>query len=755
MGKKNLLLLLVLLAAIAAFVGCAAEDGATTDGDTQGDGDAGDGDASDGDATDGDATDGDDTDGDGDGDGDDETEPGPCLTNDDCPPEYACNDMTLICELQNCDIADDCVELKGPGCWDCDEEDFLCYARSCKSNAECCTGTTCSGGACIPVIGDCNSVASVRINQPAGLISEGETAQLTASALNANGGVIDITVLAGCAFAWSSDAEGRVAVNASGVLTGGAEAGAAVITVTINSKTDARSYVNFPTVGAGNSRVVVFDDKTGALLDGTRVILNGTEAATVGGIADFAGVDCSAGDGCNLHVFNDGYTYVSAFGVKVNDILIPVSPNGDLMIATGVTGHQDPSPIPEVLQGDVRLGLSGFSIPGNLADLNFESILGEMIQTHVKLGTTLDEDVPLPGGLEGYLLDSPLKDGYQAAGLPGDATLWGLGGYADLNRLIEVVTGALGDEIDVGAILGAILPFFENFYHGLKPGFDLPPIAKVLDTEDINGNGETTDFVPDFAEFENIDQALQLTQQQNQAVDLQFGQTPTLGAGCADAVLTLMGTQQVGIGFIPLGISAALDKRDKDDTADCSVGANNDGKVLAKFAPQHSGVTGYPYYALSIALSLETLLGDVSLRAAASVDLSGVIAQSDASPTALTMPTFLGFMTDATYDSSLQKLTASAVSGVTFHRVVFSTKNDAASEQRYWHVYWPAGMAGFELSNLPQDIQPRDKDLSSASLAQAIKLRGVTYEELFAFDDKNINNMNDLLEAFSMHALGD
>ncbi|RJO73225.1 MAG: Ig-like domain-containing protein [Myxococcales bacterium] len=699
------------------------------------------------------SSDNDDLDGDrGEGERDGDTDNDPAESYEVYPPDDPCPGWPDCPGVAECDIADDCIRLYGEGCWDCDQEDFLCYARSCKSNADCCTRTFCSGGVCIPTGDECGFIAAVSIDEDYDVIRKGQMLRLTATAFNANGAVIPTYIL-DCQFRWSTDNANRVAVDAeTGVITGGDESGPAVITATLGGRSGSRVIVNITGLPEGDSRVVVFDDKTGALLDNARVFLNGAEAATAGGIADFPGVDCTAGDGCTLHVFDDGHTYVSAFGLRVNDILIPISPNVDLTTTAGVKGHQDPSPIPEVLQGDVRLGLSGFSIPGNLADLNFESILGEMIKTHVKLGTTFDDDVLLPGGLEGYLLDSPLKDGYRAAGLPGDATLWGLGGYADLNRLIEVVTGALGDEIDVGAILGAVLPFFENFYHGLKPGFDLPPIEKVVDVNDLNGNGRTDDLIPNYAAMEDIGEALKLTQQQNQAVDLQFGQTPTLGAGCADSVLTLMGVQQAGIGFIPLGVNATLDKRDKDDIADCRVGANNDGKVLAKFAPQHSGVTGYPYYALSIALSLETILGNTS-RAETSLDLSGVIAQSDASPTELTMPQFLGFMTDATYDSGLQKLTASAVSGATFHRAVFGTKDEAAGEQRYWHIYWPAGVTGFQLTGLPQDIQPRDKDLSGASLAQAMKLRNIRYEDLFGFNGTNINSMNDLLEAFSMHAL--
>jgi len=325
-------------------------------------------------------------------------------------------------------------------------------------------------------------------------------------------------------------------------------------------------------------------------------------------------------------------------------------------------------------------------------------------------------------------------------------SLWALGGFAELTEILELVTPALsGGDIEIAPILAAVLPLFENFYHGIYPGIEIgsdefPLLDKIVDVDDINGNDDMTDLVADLENFTEIDFAA--TQAQNQSATVTFPSLPAMGDGCADSIIALAGTMQTGVGFIPLGLTAAMDE--VEGTFDCEV----EGATMA-FAPQHSGVSGYDYYFLSVALSLETLLGGV-LKEDAGIDISGSVFSSAASPSAVTFPAYLDFMSDAAFDGSA--LTATAVAGASFHRVVFRNDN-YTNEARFHHVYWPGDGSGFTLALPAAVTDDRTDGYSSASLAQAIKTDGVDYNTLFGFNDTNADDMNSFIESFSMHAL--
>ena len=587
---------------------------------------------------------------------------------------------------------------------------------------------------------------------PTNFIKEGEAVDLSATLLNANGA--KVAMLAGATnFDWAVD-DGTIggiaelaADDAMATLTGGTVSGTVTVTVTLTCNdaiTQTAVFTNFNVVADG-SRVVVFDSGTGAPLADVPVTLNDeTFTTSAEGVAVFA-ADCAT-DGCEMHVLPATHTFVSAVGLGINDILVPVAANIDDSVAGGVKGHQDPSAIPEILQGDVYLGLSLFSVGGNLADLNFESLIGEMVNTHISIGATIDEEIPLPSGVEGYLNETTaLKDGYAAQGIGGAGTLWGLGGYAQLTDILEMVTGALGGEIEIGPIVGAIIPLFRNFYHGNQPGVAFDEEPKVVDVDDINGNGEVDDMVADFANFLDLAETFALTQEQTQVAKMTL---PTLPAS-ADAVATLVGAMETGVGFIPLGIDAALD--DQDGVLDGEVGENNDGVIPeVYFAPQHSGVSGYDYYVLSIALNLAGLMGK-----AAAIDLSGSVYREAASPSDFTMPDFMGFMSDATWTPGTHAVAAAAVAGATFHRLVLQKKTGYDAEQRFWHIYWPGDQTDLAFAKLPALDDDRGVDFEAMSNFQAIDLGDVTYDDLFAFNGTNINDMNPFISAFSMHFMAD
>ena len=516
----------------------------------------------------------------------------PCLTGEDCCPnsDQNCHADLYLCMDPECEGNADCETLYPGEGNKCNTTDNFCYVVPCKSDADCDVGFYCSGGGCVEVI-PCENAASIGINEGSGLINEGENINLSATSFNTNG-----ARLGSCTFNWESNDTDKVTVDAAtGVITGGTTNGEATITAKLADDTtilDTVTYINFQALTAGNSRVVVYDDADGSLIADADVYLAigvdpaGAAVVTDGGIAAFDGVDCATNGPCNLHVFHENYNYISAFGVAANDILLPLTLNADNTIATGVKGEQDPSPIPEAIVGnnDTRIGITMFSIPGVLADMNFESLLGEMMPASV-----VGYDIELPAGLELLMQEESIiegRDGFMASGLPGKGTLWGLGGYAKLNDILSLVMGAIGDEIDIPAILGAVVPLFEQFWHAIVPGYDLPALPKVADTGDINGNGDFDELVPDYAQWEDIGKDLKLNQALTQNANLNYGDLPPypdVDSGCADAVVSLIGAMQSGVGFIPLGLNIALDAATNEETPNCKVGLSNDGVVPAVF----------------------------------------------------------------------------------------------------------------------------------------------------------------------------
>jgi len=204
---------------------------------------------------------------------------------------------------------------------------------------------------------------------------------------------------------------------------------------------------------------------------------------------------------------------------------------------------------------------------------------------------------------------------------------------------------------------------------------------------------------------------------------------------------------QSGVGFIPLGLGASQDLRDDTDTADCKVGENSDGKFTQTFAPQHSGISGYPYFGVAVALDAAGLIAS---EGAGNINLAGSIYRSpDQAPTSVTYPDFVGFM-NVTWNANTKAMTSTAIDGASFYRVVFSVSDDES--MRYHHIYWNNG-TGFTLQ-LPAGVENRTA-AGATGIAQAVKIDGTDYDGLVEFNSTNIDNMNDLVESFSMSYLAD
>ena len=725
--KKRTLFFLFLAAALMAFsaIGCGGDDETTPDGDVT-DGD-----------TDDVVVDGDNTDGDVDGDVD--NGPLPCTDDSFCPDGQACDDLALICKDKECESNADCGEVTATcnsgteASIECGA-DGLCYPAKCVASADCETGYVCDGGSCcaqIPV-GD---VASCVLNASPNLLRDGLSITLSAIAYSQGGAVIPVEL---SGYTWASDAEGTVAV-AAGVVTGGADTGAATITATIGSTSCTVAFSNFGEVTADKVRVIVADIKTGAFLQGVKVVIGDeTVESDANGVAELTK---PAAD-FDVHAFSEDYVYMSAFGINVDndDIFLPLEPIPDATKCGGIKGEVDFSKIPAALKEEIRLAITTMQISGNLLDIDFMSLLGEMIMTHIKLGSVVDEDVALPSGIELFISKTAVMQGFKATGPAGPAVAWSFGGYIPLSDLIGIVTNAMNGsdiaDIEIGKVVSEVMPFFDTFYHGLKPGLTISQFDKVADVDDINGDGNTTELVCDFSKFQDLGSSLALNQPLNGHTTINFQSLPA-GMGNGAGGIAIMAADVTGVGIVPLGLTLSLDE-DAEGNFDGKLGDN--GAVAMNYALQHSGVTGYDYFFLAAAVDVEGLIAS---EASGDVNISLAIKTFADAPSTINMEAFPSFLT-ATMDLPNRSFTMEgAATAGDMARVLL----DGGGK---WSVYMPIG-ATVVLPAVPTGMMDRMIDAPSDAFISSIDLSGdLDYDGLIGFSTQNLNQLNYLTSGLTI-----
>lgn len=748
--KRVSLTLTVLVTAVAFGTACGSSSSPATPNDTDT-------------TTDNELTDNPDTENPADTDLDTETtesdtekvdKPKACDDDSSCSSGKACSPDTRECKATECGDASECTGTdKEFICGAGPIGKGLCLAKSCTENSQCKAGFSCSGGACVKTDPANNQVTSVVISSPSLVTKKDLNLQLTAVALNKNGGVVS-----GATFAWTTDKASAGAIDAAtGKVTGGADSGAFKITATVTGGTASANVTlrNFGAVDTGKIRVVVYDIDTKAFIEGATVLVNDKSGTT--GTGDNAGVaiiDAPAAGDVDVSVFAANHVWFSAFGLDStqNDVVVPLNPAEDNTKIAGFNGHADFSGIPAALTKEIKVAIVGPAIFGNLFDISLTSLLGDSLKRHIKLGTIVDQDVALPGGINLAISNSDfMPDGfYGFAGTRTETVAWVLGGYLPLNDVITIVSNNLGggssaSDIlkNVGPILAQVLPLLENFYHGNEVVTGLTVAAKIPDVDDINGNDNKTELVFDKTKLKKLegDSTLKLKQSLNASTTLKFGGFDKLfapGSTGAGAIV-LAATNVTGQGFVPLGLTVALDQDDKGKT---------DGKIddtVLHFASQHDGVEGYPYYFLTLGADINSI---VDSKTGPGVQLSGIIKRGEAGKgyaSSYTFDSFPGFPTKQT-DVAAKKyrLDGATNNPSQIHRFVLS------GSKNKWQVYVKGG-AQFTLPDVPaafdyNDVKPAD---DGDTTINAISLKGgLSYNDLLKFNDTNLDQLNDLTEGF-------
>ncbi len=497
-----------------------------------------------------------------------------------CEPSVSClSDLNCsvgqICESGFCRTAATCDD--DSNCLDSEDcVGGLCVPFLCRGNADC-APQVCESGACIdaPDV----TIGSVIILTRPDVLSPGNTLSFTAIALDADGSAVP-----GVVFTWTSSDTG-VGTFSGATFTAGATAGTSEIVASAGG-IDSVAVVVVNVGESTDTRVAVVDGETGVPIAGATVLTSEGEFETnadgVATLGEFAG---------DVHVFAEGFDYASFIDVAAGmTVLAPISEATGFAAVGGFTGEMDYSAVSS--SGDASIGLAGSALPGNLVDLNLANLLGDPVNTAISVPGLGGQEFPLPGGLVirvDFFGIGDVKGTYFARSPDGLNFAWGLAGKVNVQSLISLFTG--GGGTDLPAILGAILPLFESFDHGLQV-FDSDSRALIVDADDFDGDGNASELVPDYSAFPEIDLAPGVAQRYRTEVLLPA--LPTINGEPTEVAVLVGGVIVDGVGFVPTGISAAQASAGEAPPA-----------VILRMAPSHSGLGVGEFAVVAIAFGSE------------------------------------------------------------------------------------------------------------------------------------------------------
>ncbi|MBI5494164.1 MAG: Ig-like domain-containing protein [Deltaproteobacteria bacterium] len=670
-----------------------------------------------------------------------------CTADTDCASPKTCDLRRGLCVVDTCDPS---------------------FANSCPAGEKCINGTD-------PVTGevstDCVPVANIpqatkcELDVSRFSLRATQTRQLSPTFYNNAGALVPFA-----AGSYASSADGTATVSTTGLVTGAGE-GTATITVTPlgTGATPCTATVEvYGALAASEARVVVFDNRTGAPLSGVTVQLDktgdtsSTQTTDAKGSAKFTGV-ATAADIVAVTAFPADHTwvtYASPGKVDLAMYLDPLLPAGKI---AGVSGTFDTSRA-QPPTGDIKLGLAAFSIAGALSDLNLGGLIGKTVDTTITIEGFVDNQVvPLPSGVYLKLQNDDVKgrvdmyvDG--PCGTGADAckrVLWGLGGQVSINKIGPIINEvAAAENVDAGAILSAVLPFFRKFYHYVEGGFSLT---------DINAPANEAD-PPGFAQNDVVVKPNYLLQE---TAIWQLPSLPTLPSDSTQHVsgaLLLAGTLVPGQGFVPQGVSAGLDVCTDGTSSTCMVSEAADGLVSCTdddttspdecegmvagdlsldYAPQHDGLEGFRYGAVAVALDVNSLGAGgmfTSVLVGFFDSLSGTGKKS------FPINSFLGF-NKGTYTAATRTFAATtAVDGSEFYRLNLDT------DSKPWLVYFAAtgGTFSVKVPAVPTTItgdRTENLDIQAFKLLPGSVTGGLP--ALAEFNSTNFDKLVDYTGAFS------
>lgn len=690
-----------------------------------------------------------------------------CDKTNDGDDEPAATDQFGVCVRVSCLRDEDCAAEEK-----CDLRRGICVPKNlCDPGApDACptAGDKCQYLGGLPVCAPPPAATGCILTPGEGYISVGNTLQIEGVGTGAGGKLVAHTT-----FAWSAT---NGTMSATGVFTPTAAGEATITGTTANGGATCTSTVNvYGAVLPADLRIVLVDLATRQPVAGAPV------AARVAGI-NVEGT--TAADGSFTFTAGAAADSVSAFPAShqwhtvvdpPNDVILYTATTVNATFVDGVKGGFDFDKVKT--RGDIKLGIAGTAINAAITDLNFNTIIGEFVDTTIEISGITDgpTTVGLPEGLIIGLGQEDFKGQYAAlSDKAGPSVAWALAGRVALSKVGPIIStvSAGGDELDFGAILGAVLPFFATFDHAIVTGLNFTPAARAAG----DANFESVTVAPDTlmalsAEYTMPDlpcspgafggancdtDIFLLTQGEGDAETssvvtacpnpLPAGATCESTAPFTSGAVLLSGVIVPGQGLVPLGLSAGLDVIESGGTADGKMAQSGenappDGTVLLDYAPPHDGVEGNLYVTVAIALDINQISGADDLGASIITKVSRKL-----EPTGNTFASsFLESQGGAFTPGNAGGVTLAKKGTADFYRVNFD--DDGELE---WNV-WFAGTEASPEIDIATLAQHTDVPVAPRTVhadVQAFKL-GTGYDgaaptdfnDLFGFTGTNLDNL--------------
>ncbi len=402
-----------------------------------------------------------------------------CRGDRDCPANRYCDD-------RHCQPAEACQKGTCPTGFDCVGD--RCVPMVCRGAFDCGTGEVCVRGECVTP-NDGSAVATVEIVTAAGSVTPGTTYRFRAIALDANGEIIP-----GVQIAWMSSMTGVATIDAAGLATGGQTLGTTQIAASVDTGAMTVSSSPVALVNLDARAILVVSETTGAPVEAATVVCGAdTQVTGADGVVTFAGtssVTCS--------VFAANHDYVTVLGLDSSaTIRLPTITRTDR--STGMTGAIDFAAVPGT--ESVEVAFSGASFAAPLSQLTPALLFGSNLFSFAIPGGGNSIQVPAAATARGQIGPIPfsVKDVYHSETRPGRRTAWSFAGKVGLADL--GITGG-------GDLVTNLLPVLQSFTHGTVGSYaTLTPLPRIVDANDVDGDGDTTEMVPDYSGFAPIDVA--------------------------------------------------------------------------------------------------------------------------------------------------------------------------------------------------------------------------------------------------------
>lgn len=627
----------------------------------------------------------------------------------------------------------------------CSKEDEWCHPFYCSIHEDCSTDGSllCSEGNCVPL--PSMELLKAKILTPSSVIKKGKKLQLKALAYSSENPSI---VTDNVKFEWQILPAGIVQFDkVSETITGGDKEGSVSVRARVQNGnpqySDPVEILNLPEVENGKMRILLFEEGGIKRLDGKGVIIKNGEKIKFE-IKNGIFVGDLINDKFDIHIFTENMGYLSSLGVEGNDLIftlpkpyfarLKTTKEGELKLEDQKVENVDiltGSPDYKFYwkKGEFEVAITGLSFSSEIFAFELSVVIGPDMEKyfHPDSPTVFPKDKPqiLPGGFTLKFGGSPVITKYYIAAPPKKYSMWSIGGRIAIPELQEnasmIFEAIGGGEVDINLLVSALFPLFSSFYTSIED--------EVVMSENLK--------------FPVGEKNIVLKVPMGLHNEVKLPELPSLGDKLWTDIVILIACALMPDGrVIPIGISAASDKKNADDIPDGKVNVN---PLHLYYSPIGGGLwSKWTRYAI---LAITAVLDPKGKGEGG----SGIIFRGNEgeklSKKTISLPEFHPVTIKSTYNKSERKITITNVENTLFYRVLLK-RND----NRNWIIFVPSEKNEIILP-LPSEVDENFTDYFADAkdiIINAFKMdENLTYKDIFELNEISFSTLILFLEKTS------